>query len=541
MQINAVKAAVVAKLKDGWHINSHRPLDSFSVPTELTIAPPAGFVVENIAYPAHEIIKLSFSPESVAVYSGKFIFGVVIKPDSNTAPGNYELKGTLSYQACNDSQCMEPTDISFSIFVTVLPKEQPQQSIHQDVFEKVQFSSAESPTHSTTSPEETQSLSPAVQAGNWQELADQFTLIGSGTGYMEPKTFSTFLENVAKGTVSVEKSMFANRSVLGILVLILLGGLALNLTPCVFPLIPINLAIIGAGTKSGSRKRGFLLGGSYGAGIALAYGVLGLIVILTTGSFGQINASPWFNAIIAVIFVLLGLAMLDLFLIDFTRFQSSITIRRKEGGSYLVAFAMGVVSALLAGACVAPVVIAVVLFSRDLYSTGAYWGLLLPFLLGIGMALPWPFAGAGLAFLPKPGKWMVRVKQGFAVLILGFAVYYGYLSVTLFQETYGVNRTEVLNSSQQMDKDGWIPSLEQGLDTALKERKTVVIDFWATWCKSCLAMNKTTFQDSGIKTQLEPMIKIKYQAENQSDAVTKEVMRHFDIIGLPTYVVLKPK
>ncbi len=60
-------------------------------------------------------------------------------------------------------------------------------------------------------------------------------------------------------------------------------------------MIPINLAIIGAGAGSGSRARGFLLGGAYGGAMALVYGVLGLIVILTAGTFGTINASPWFN------------------------------------------------------------------------------------------------------------------------------------------------------------------------------------------------------------------------------------------------------
>ena len=93
---------------------------------------------------------------------------------------------------------------------------------------------------------------------------------------------------------------------------------------------------------------------------------------------------------------------------------------------------MGAVAALLAGACVAPVVIQVVLFSSNLYATGTTLALALPFCLGLGMALPWPFVGAGLASLPKPGVWMVRVKQAFGVFILATAVYYGYQAYTLF-------------------------------------------------------------------------------------------------------------
>src|SRR5262245_28843972 len=116
--------------------------------------------------------------------------------------------------------------------------------------------------------------------------------------------------------------MFEGRGPLAILLIVFLGGLALNLTPCVLPMIPINLAIIGAGTKAGSRGRGFLLGGVYGAAMALVYGVLGLVVILTAGTFGTLNSSPWFNLGVAALFVVLGLAMFDILVIDFSRFSN---------------------------------------------------------------------------------------------------------------------------------------------------------------------------------------------------------------------------
>ena len=175
-----------------------------------------------------------------------------------------------------------------------------------------------------------------------------------------------------------------------------LGGLALNLTPCVLPMIPINLAIIGAGAQAGSRRRGFLLGLAYGGAMAFVYGVLGLIVVLTASTFGTINASPWFNLGIAVLFVVLALAMFDVFEIDFSRFSGNIGSGAGRG-TFLLAFTMGAVAALLAGACVAPVVIQVVLFSSNLYATGTSVALALPFFLGVGMAMPWPIAGAGLA------------------------------------------------------------------------------------------------------------------------------------------------
>ena len=150
-------------------------------------------------------------------------------------------------------------------------------------------------------------------------------------GYIATDDFLQFIRNAESGVK--EPGLFEGRGPLAILLLVLLGGLALNLTPCVLPMIPINLAIIGAGAGSGSRSRGFVLGGVYGAAMALVYGVLGVIVILTAGTFGTINASPWFNVAIAVIFVALALAMFDVFEIDFSRFSGSIGADPSKRGS----------------------------------------------------------------------------------------------------------------------------------------------------------------------------------------------------------------
>ena len=110
---------------------------------------------------------------------------------------------------------------------------------------------------------------------------------------------------------------------------------------------------------------------------------------------------------------------------------------------------MGAVAALLAGACVAPVVIQVVLFSSNLYATGTNVALALPFFLGIGMAMPWPIAGAGLAALPKPGAWMVRVKQAFGVVILATAAYYGYEAYRSVRRIAGSTPPTVTSSVEE--------------------------------------------------------------------------------------------
>ncbi|MBN1836213.1 MAG: hypothetical protein JW820_10210, partial [Spirochaetales bacterium] len=269
------------------------------------------------------------------------------------------------------------------------------------------------------------------RVSSWKEAASEFHVAAQATGYMTAGDFLSFLEasrRVEPERTTLDSGGIAARGVWTSVLLILIGGLALNLTPCVLPMIPINIAIIGAGARAGSKAKGFLLGGIYGLGIALTYGVLGLVVVLTGARFGALNASPWFNWGVAAVFAALGLALFGVFHIDFSRLQNRFGPARPAGrGTFLVALTMGSLAALLAGACVAPVVISVLVWSGDLYARGQFLGLLLPFLLGLGMGLPWPFAGAGLSFLPKPGPWMVWVERVFGVLVLGLALYYGHL------------------------------------------------------------------------------------------------------------------
>jgi len=336
-----------------------------------------------------------------------------------------------------------------------------------------------------------------------------------------------------------ERGMFEGRGPLAILLLVLVGGLALNLTPCVLPMIPINLAIIGAGAQAQSRGRGFLLGSAYGAAMAIVYGILGVVVILTAGTFGTINSSPWFNLAIALLFVVLGLAMFDVLFIDFSRYAARLG-SGGERGSVVLAFSMGAVAALLAGACVAPVVIQVVLFSSNLYATGTPIALALPFCLGLGMAIPWPIAGAGIAALPKPGMWMVRVKQAFGVFILATAAYYGYEAYSIFANRW-VDPAAVSSSVEEQVKAGWHASLAEGLAVAKRERKPVLIDMWATWCKNCLTMDKTTLAADDVKRELSGYVKIKYQAEDPDARPTRDVLQRLGAVGLPAYAILKPK
>jgi len=536
----AVRVALSVVLPDGLHANSNKPRDPSLIAMELRIAPPAGVAVEEIVWPAATDLEQEGSELPLAVFERQFAIGVSLNLDPSVAQGELAVPATLRYQACDNKQCYFPATTEAAWVLRVVPASAPLTSQNGPVFRNLRFGSGEVPGTGAPSSAADPPAPGASAPINEDMLAalGGFTIRGTTAGRLGTADFVQFIRDAEAGVT--EAGWFEERGPLAILLIVLLGGLALNLTPCVLPLIPINLAIIGAGVRAGSRSRGFLLGAAYGGAMAFVYGVLGLVVILAAGTFGAINSSPWFNLGIAALFVVLALAMFDLLVIDFSRLSSRFRIRDSGRGTFVVAFTMGAVAAMLAGACVAPVVIQVVLFASSLYATGTTLALALPFFLGLGMALPWPIAGAGIAALPKPGAWMVGVKRAFGVFILGTAVYYGYLAYGLLANRW-VDPVAVESSVANKVKEGWHASLVSGLEAAQREDKSVLVDLWATWCKNCLVMDSTTLADSDVTAALSDYVKIKLQAEDLSEPHVRGVMQHFGAIGLPTYVILKPR
>lgn len=351
-------------------------------------------------------------------------------------------------------------------------------------------------------------------------------------GYTNAEEFTAWLDAaLGEATVPQRENLLTrvarNHGLWLAVLLVIPLGLLLNLTPCVLPMIPITLAVLGAKSAGAGRRRGVALGAIYGGAMALAYGLVGLVFVKIGGRFGSVNASPWFNCGVGIVFVCLGLSMFDLFLVDLTRFRKATS---RPGGGFGTAAFLGAMSALLAGACVAPVLIWVLLFSTELYSGGNALGLWLPFLLGIGLGLPWPFLGGGLGFLPKPGAWMNRVKQGFGVLILLFACYYFWNGIQLFR-----------SSKTAPEEDGyWQTDIAAAVADARELHRPLFVDFWGVTCKACDTMDATTLRDPQVRKRLDQMIRIKIQADDFDDPMLAPVLQHFNILGLPAYVVLSP-
>jgi thiol:disulfide interchange protein len=337
-------------------------------------------------------------------------------------------------------------------------------------------------------------------------------------GYLAPDDFLAFLRGDTRG------GAFAGKTIGVILVLVLLGGLAMNLTPCVLPMMPVNLMIVGR-----SATRGFW----YGAGIAVAYGFLGVCAAVGSMAFGEIQGNAWFNAAVSLVFLVLSLSLFDVFFIDLSRWRRTGTAtapdRRGAVAGAVFAFFMGALSAILAGACVAPVLISVLVLTADLFAKGQTLALALPFVLGLGMALPWPFVGAGLRVLPRPGAWMTRVNRLFAVVVLGFSLWYGFLAVTAL-------RADALPPVETAGNAAVVNVTPEGFAAALaRAKRPVLVDCWAGWCKNCTAMEKQTFREKRVADALKGFTIIRLRAE---DIRALRALPGFESVkGLPAYAI----
>jgi len=204
-----------------------------------------------------------------------------------------------------------------------------------------------------------------------------------------------------------------------------LGGILISFTPCVYPVAPITIAFIGA-HSDGSRWKGFWLSLIYVLGMAVTYTSLGLIAALSGKLFGQIQANPWTNIILANVFILMGLSLMGAFSLPFKTPDFIVKMQRREAtkgafGSFLV----GVASGLVVGPCTAPVL--AVLLSYVAASQNAVFGTILLFVFSLGMGTLLVVLGtcAGVVCsLPKSGRWMLGINRLSGLILLAMGEYF---------------------------------------------------------------------------------------------------------------------
>jgi cytochrome c-type biogenesis protein len=205
------------------------------------------------------------------------------------------------------------------------------------------------------------------------------------------------------------------------------GGVLTSLTPCIYPMIPITAAVIGGQAAGGSVPRRRIVGltMSYVLGLSLLYAALGLVAGLSGSVFGAVSTNPWTSFAMANFLLVFALMMLDLIPVPVPQRLLERAASVDGSGRYLGTFAMGAASGLVAAPCGAPVMGSVLTWVSATHSAARGFVYLFVFSLGMSACLVVVGLSAGSALrLPRAGVWMLWVKRGFAIVMIGVAEYY---------------------------------------------------------------------------------------------------------------------
>jgi cytochrome c-type biogenesis protein len=208
--------------------------------------------------------------------------------------------------------------------------------------------------------------------------------------------------------------------------IVFVAGLLTSLTPCVYPMIPITVALVGgqAGRAGRGRRRGALTL-AYVVGLALVYAALGVLAGLTGTLFGAVSTNPWLYFVMGNLLVLAGLMMLDVIPVPVPQRVISRAASVGARGRVSGAFAMGSVSGLVAAPCSAPVMATVLAWVS--MTGSALLGFIYLFVFSLGMCALLVAVGVSagsLARLPRAGMWTLWVKRVFAAVMFAVAEYY---------------------------------------------------------------------------------------------------------------------
>jgi thiol:disulfide interchange protein DsbD len=208
---------------------------------------------------------------------------------------------------------------------------------------------------------------------------------------------------------------------------IFIGGVLTSLTPCIYPMIPITAAVVGGQTAGGTTPRRRVLGltVAYVLGLSIVYALLGLVAGLSGAVFGAVSTNPWTSFATANLLLLFAATMLDIVPVPVPQRLLARAALIRGGGSYAGTFAMGAASGLVAAPCGAPVMGAVLTWVAATQSAALGFVALFTFSLGMSVFLAVVGLASGATVrLPRAGAWMVWVKRGFALVMLGVAEYY---------------------------------------------------------------------------------------------------------------------
>ena len=507
------RLALTATLDKSWHLYAYAPTDK-----KDQIARPTLVVLSNSGQWQKSAVSVSKQPKTgkpvgnepaPQYYEGEVTFTIDLKVPASARPGNEVLTGFLGFQTCDDKSCLRPSGAKFTVSVPVAAQEQAGKrpvSFQEDDY---------------------------VRAA---KIAEQ------QPGRIEPV-------NIA--TLSVQ------------LVLSLIGGVLLNLMPCVLPVLGLKIMSF---VKQGGQSRGHVmsLNLAYTAGLMLVFLVLATLSAFLNLGWGQQMTQLWFRLTMLVLMFAFGLSFLGVWEMTIPGLGGSEVVETTQGREGLPgAFFKGIFTTILGVSCSGPFLGGV--FGYTL--TQPWWVTYLIFIfVGLGMASPFLVIGAYprlIGLLPKPGEWMNTFKHLMGFVMMGVVIW---VFSTLGERNYipaltllvgvafglwWIGRVPVYEDTGKQvnawlvgtiaataigwfgfaflgpvkELYEWKPYYEDTLAKYQSEGKTVMLDFTADWCANCQTNFRWAINTQSVKDVVEKngVVAVKADWTDPNPAIEKKL------------------
>ncbi len=469
--------------------------------------------------------------EEVEYYDGTLEFDIQLQILPGASPGEKNVPVLIGYQACNPDVCFMPERTELILTTTIR---------EDDIPEEIEVDYA---------------------------VAD----VGEEPGEIDYESATAGFTDKLEGT-----------GLGAVILLSFLAGLALSLTPCVYPMIPVTVALIGA-SKAESRASAFFRSIIYVLGISIAYSIIGVVAAASGAAFGLQFQHPYLYLALAVLFFIFSFAMFGFFEINLPAgWQSKAQIKLRGKSGMFGLLLLGMVSGIVISSCAAPVIFAAIGFiaatadflTGFLIFAAIAWG------MGIPLVLAGTFSGV-INNMPSSGRWQEVIKNVMGLGLVGASLYFLYLSALLTPEAFifllcGVlivisvfsgafdrlspesGRWERVRKAFgllcflsalylfipqlpiQQGEPGepaegiiWHESVEEGIAEAENRNKPIMLYFTAEACAACRRMERGTFTAPEVVEAAENFIAVKYDATGRASEVESE----YGVRGVPTVML----